>query len=164
MSPHPFKTWLIDGHAGENSPLGDLAADVGRDDNFPISGGRRALLDYFATVSDSSIQFLDCFEAAWALYEPATVHPFVAWLRRNPARNPVFRDFADEYGGLLPATGDRETMRAVVENREDGDTWNLTCFDVAWQRFRPTCEWPNCVEAADMQMSVCAVHALKELL
>ena len=73
---HPFKAWLLANHADENTPIGDLAGDVGLDPNFPTKGNRQALLRHVEEVWGASAAFLDCFEAAWRLYEPIGEHPF----------------------------------------------------------------------------------------
>ena len=164
MSGHPFKAWLLANHVGENTPLGDLAGEVRLDPTFLAKGTRRDLLRYFEEVWGASGAFIDCFEAAWQLYE--AVHPFVSWLRQQD--NAVFATFAADYGDLLPATGGREALRAVVENDDrelDANKFDgLSVFDVAWREFRPTCTTPGCKLAVDDRMDLCAVHVLAELL
>ncbi len=162
---HPFKTWLLANHADENTPLGDLAGDVRLDPNFPTKGNRQDLLRYVEEVWGASAAFLDCFERAWQLYEPHAIHPFVLWLRRQD--NAVFATFLADYGDILPATGGREALRAVVENDDSETNANfdgLSVFDVAWRQFRPTCTTPGCKLAVGDRMDLCAVHALAELL
>lgn len=162
---HPFKEWLVANHAGENTPIGDLAGDVRLDPDFPTKGDRRDVLRYFEDVWGASTEFLDCVEAAWQLYEPHAVHPFVSWLGRQD--NEVFATLAADYGDFLPASGDRETLRAVVENdaREpEADRHDpVSVFDVSWAQFRPTCEAPDCSSTVGLQWEFCAVHVLAEL-
>ena len=97
----------------------------------------------------------------------AKLHPFVQWLQKQD--NPLFAVFASDYGDLLPPTGDRETLRAVVKANDkepDPRKWDgLNLFDVAWHKFQPTCEAPDCNRVVDIQRSLCSVHStMAELL
>jgi hypothetical protein len=72
---HPFKEWLLEEHAGKNTPLGDVAFDVSSDSSFPTEGDRQDLLRYFEDKWSASAAFLDCFEAAWQMFRPTCLTP-----------------------------------------------------------------------------------------
>ncbi len=100
-----------------------------------------------------------------------SVHPFAAWLVEHyadQADTPLGK-FAREFAPLFPDTGDRATLRAVVEaHAAEWDdwlaSWMPTCFDVAWQQYHPKCASPGCNQPACEAMSYCGEHALSELL
>jgi uncharacterized protein YozE (UPF0346 family) len=156
---HPFKAWLIEHHAGENTQLGDLAGDVRLDSNFPTEGSAQDLLGHLEETRGASTAFLNRFVEAWRLYLAPSAHPFVHWLRSDTQDNPVLATFANDCGDLLPATGGRKVLRAVLEADEgETDSWNLSCFEAAWQIFRLTCLTPGCNQVVGIQMSLCSVH------
>ena len=96
-------------------------------------------------------------------------HPFVVWLVKHhvKADNPVGDLARDVQAGLdLPASGDGATLRHHLDYNGCGE-WALAAFDVAWQQYQPTCEWPGgvgCTQPALDAMSYCGEHALTELL
>jgi hypothetical protein len=161
--------WLIENHADADTAIGDVAREVQRDTDIPTEGERRDVRRYLEEEWCAGPDFLVCFEEAWRLYEPSgspADHPFVTFLLKLDLRSiEPLSMFARGYANLFPPTGDREAMRAVLEEYVgEEDTWDLSCFDVAWHKFRPTCEEPGCPLPVDVQMSVCAVHVLAELL
>jgi hypothetical protein len=178
---HPFEVWLLAHHVDEDTHVGDLARDVRLDPDFPSEGERRDLRRFFEDMGGVDPAVLASFDEAWRLYEPdgsPADHPFATFLLDRDLRDATpLSTFAQEYANLLPTTGDRATLRTMVEHylgyEPDGDpdevdphtSWTLTCFDVTWQQFRPTCEAFGCAESVDLQMSLCGVHSpLEDLL
>jgi hypothetical protein len=172
---HPFKVWLRANHVKEDTPVGDLR-DVQLDAGFPSEGERQDVRRYLKDVWGADTTFLLSFEEAWGLYEPdgsPADHPFVTFLLHRDLRDGTpLSAFAQEYANLLAATGDRATLRKMVEedlgyDPDDVDphtSGTLSCFDIAWNQFRPTCETADCEKAVGIKTSLCGVHALEELL
>ncbi len=138
MTAHPFKKWLVQQHGKADTAVGDLARDVRLDPGFPTRGERRDLRNYLAECGAES-DALVTFEEAWALYEPdgsPADHPFVTWLLRRDLRaHTPLSGFARHYSSIFPSSGDRERLRADLEDYVGDDAWVLTCFDVAWEQW-----------------------------
>lgn len=92
-------------------------------------------------------------------------HPFVVWVREHHGKddNPL-GDFARELDRSweVPTSGDGDKLREALED-SGVDEWILNCFDVAWHRYQPTCEWPGCSQPKELPASYCGEH-LEELL
>lgn len=170
---HPFVAWVVARHGKDDNNLGDFAIEIAP--SLPATGTHDELRDLlYWTAPHWS---LHVFDGLWANYQhtlwAATRHAFVAWLvdhHGDEADTPLGM-FARDYAKVFPQTGDRATLRAVLEAHvaEWGDSPAnhpaVDCFDIAWQRFRPTCEAPDCAQTVEVQMSLCGVHApLGELL
>ncbi|MFJ4084912.1 YozE family protein [Streptomyces iakyrus] len=65
-----FRAWLVTNHAGEQSPLGDVARDVRDDDEWPDIQfeSLREYLEYLNS-QDASEDVLDLIEEAWGQYK-----------------------------------------------------------------------------------------------
>lgn len=63
-----FKEWVLR-HKGKNSPLGNLASDVSRDETFPEENTREAILNYLNSPNiDACPEAVDAFKRAWSSY------------------------------------------------------------------------------------------------
>lgn len=63
-----FKEWVLR-HEGKNSPLGDLASDVSRDETFPEENTREAILNHLTDPAINACpEAVDTFKRAWSSY------------------------------------------------------------------------------------------------
>lgn len=62
-----FYEYMMTHHLGEDSPAGDLAEDMERDDSFPKIGRHRQVLNYLHE-KNAIRECLDTFEECWKEY------------------------------------------------------------------------------------------------
>lgn len=167
---HPFVAWVVTRHGEDNDNLGDFATNFAP--SLPVTGTHDELRDLlYWTAPHWALQVFDGLWANYqhALWVEAHSHPFAAWMleKHGKAATPL-GDFARDVAPDLPATGDRAELREwLADSLGDSKaaSWTLTCFDVGWQEYRPTCEAPDCRLPVGYQMSLCGTHApLRDLL
>lgn len=66
-NPSPFVRWLKETHLGKDTPIGDLAADIVADHDFPIIAAHDVIEQYFEYTNACS-GVMDAFESAWKEY------------------------------------------------------------------------------------------------
>lgn len=60
-------------------------------------------------------------------------HPFVTWVVEKHSKDQTpLGHFSRNTALALPATGDRDELRARLGTTDD---WTLACFDVAWEQY-----------------------------
>lgn len=64
-----FKTWVLH-FKGVDRPIGDLANDIEKDDDFPTENDKSVIRDYLERKSDFRItsKVLETFDNAWDYY------------------------------------------------------------------------------------------------
>lgn len=67
-----FYDWMITNYIDDNSPIGDLAHDIKRDDDFPRNGGLREMYEYMES-RDNTV--LGVFVRAYANYLEYGISP-----------------------------------------------------------------------------------------
>lgn len=67
-----YKTWLVREHLGDDTPEGDLAADVQADRTFPGHATKARPIFTYLQQRNACLEVLETFASTWWAYRRAT--------------------------------------------------------------------------------------------
>lgn len=63
-----FRSYMIRNHINDDSPEGDLARDIKRDETFPKTAGSHQFIWYYLLTHGACRECLKTFDACWKRY------------------------------------------------------------------------------------------------